>query len=138
MAMAAVIQYQKRLVKENLLGFGLNNIVLFSALTIISFVPIKARYFRQVDHWCILSPYTSLANRDRTVGEQPYLSWGNGKWEMDLTSVDSRLTLLGLRYMAHAVDAAYRTGGEMLGFADLATTYAVNRDASTHIYLLIR
>jgi hypothetical protein len=62
LTMSGILQQQKRLVEENLLRFGLYNFVFFSAFPGITIIPVEARNFRQVNHVCILPPYTLLAS----------------------------------------------------------------------------
>ncbi|APG24364.1 hypothetical protein A7E75_04425 [Syntrophotalea acetylenica] len=61
LAVLAVFQNQQRFIEENLLSFGLVNIMFFRVFTRIAFVPVKACYLRPVDHLCILSEYTLLS-----------------------------------------------------------------------------
>ena len=63
----AVVHKKQRLVKENLLGFGLDNVVLLRAFSGISIIPVKADYLRQVNHARILSSYTSVASSDNKL-----------------------------------------------------------------------
>jgi hypothetical protein len=41
--------------------------MLLRALSGIPFVPVEARYLRQVNHGCILSSYTSVASSDNKL-----------------------------------------------------------------------
>ena len=68
LAMLEVVQKKQWLVKENLLRFGLDNIMLLRAFPGISLIPVKARYLRQINHSCILSSYTLAAsNEDKPI-----------------------------------------------------------------------
>jgi hypothetical protein len=67
LAMRAVLQKEQRLVKEKLLSFGLDHIMLLRAIPGITSVPVEARYLRQVSHGCISSSYTSVASRDNKL-----------------------------------------------------------------------
>ena len=53
----AVDQDQQRVVEEDLLGFGGSDTV-FVVLTAVAVVPVEAGYLGEVDHGCILLPYT--------------------------------------------------------------------------------
>jgi len=67
LAMRNVRQKKQWLVKEKLLRFGLDDIMLLRTFPGITFIPVKARYLRQVNHCCILSSYTSVASRDNKL-----------------------------------------------------------------------
>jgi hypothetical protein len=67
LTVSAVVQKKQRLVKENLLCFGLDNVMLLRAFSGISIIPVKANYLRQVNHVCILSSYTLVANSDNKL-----------------------------------------------------------------------
>lgn len=59
-----IVQKKQWLVKENLLCFGLDNTMFLRAFSAVSIIPIKARYRCHVNHWRILSSYTSVASSD--------------------------------------------------------------------------
>ena len=62
-----VVQKKQRLVKENLLCFGLDNTMFFRAFPGISIIPAKACDMRQLNHICILSSYTPVASSDNNL-----------------------------------------------------------------------
>lgn len=62
-----VIQKKQRLIEENLLCLGLDNVMFLRAFPGISIIPVKASYLRQVNHARILSSYTSVASSDNKL-----------------------------------------------------------------------
>lgn len=62
LAVMDVIGEQKRLVEENLFRFRLADTVFFSVFAGISRIPLKTGNLGPVDHFCILSEYTSSAS----------------------------------------------------------------------------
>jgi hypothetical protein len=70
-----VIQEKQGLIKENLLGFGLDNVMLLRAFSGISIIPVKAGYLHQINHARILSSYTLVASS----GSKPFLG-DQGLW----------------------------------------------------------
>jgi len=62
-----IVQKEQRLVKENLLRFGLDNTMFFRAFSGISLIPVKACDLRQFNHIRILPSYTSVASGDNKL-----------------------------------------------------------------------
>ncbi len=62
LSVRVVVQEKQRLVKENLLYFGLDNMMFLRAFPGISFIPVKTCDLRRFNHIRILSSYTSMAS----------------------------------------------------------------------------
>lgn len=58
LAVFAVFQHQKRLVKENLFRFRLHNTMFAGTFSRVTRIPFKSRYCSEVNHVCILPSYT--------------------------------------------------------------------------------
>lgn len=69
LVMRNIVQKEHRLVKENLLCFGLGNTMFFCAFSGIFITPVKAYDLRQFNYTRISPSYTSVASRANRVAE---------------------------------------------------------------------